>query len=111
MVPPADDDVKTVYWHRELPPIDAEVVGEHAIEATSGRVPSAISHGDELWNECHRDLMAQTHARLVQEIARLDGDYAHVLDESIDSRHDDATGEAWLHGQFSYVLYRRPAAR
>jgi hypothetical protein len=28
--------------------------------------------------------------------------------EAIDSRHDDATGEAWLHGTFGYVLYRRP---
>ena len=24
----------------------------------------------------------------------------------IDTRHDDAAGEVWLHGQFSYVLYR-----
>jgi hypothetical protein len=34
--------------------------------------------------------------------------YAHVLDESIDSRHDGATGEAWLQGRFTYMLYRRP---
>jgi hypothetical protein len=46
-------------------------------------------------------------ARLRQEIARLGGDYAHVLDEHIDSRHNDVTGEAWLQGRFSYTLYRR----
>jgi hypothetical protein len=41
-----------------------------------------------------------------QELARLNGHYAHVYDESIDTRHDDATGEAWLAGRFNYVLYR-----
>jgi hypothetical protein len=30
-----------------------------------------------------------------------------VHDESIDSKHDDAAGEAWLHGRFSYMLYRQ----
>ena len=40
---------------------------------------------------------------------RLDGHYAHVNRELIDSRHDDATNEGWLHGRFDYVLCRRPA--
>ncbi len=31
---------------------------------------------------------------------------AHILSESIDTRHDDRTGEAWLHGRFTYMLYR-----
>jgi len=30
-----------------------------------------------------------------------------VLDESVDSRHDPVTGQAWLHGRFNYVLYKR----
>jgi hypothetical protein len=49
-----------------------------------------------------------THAadRLEQEVARLGGRCAHVLEEAIDSRHDDATNEAWLHGRFTYMLYR-----
>ncbi len=49
--------------------------------------------------------MTQAGGRLEQEVTRLGGDYAHVLDESIESRHDDATRETWLHGQFKYVLY------
>ena len=97
-----------IYWHRELPPVDAEPVAEHTIEATSSRVAGTISHRDELWDQCYSDLMANTRARLAQELVRLGGDYAHVNDESIDSRHDDAAGEAWLHGRFSYMLYRRP---
>jgi len=100
---------KIVYWHRDLPPLDAELMSEHTLEATSGRVPGTISHHDELWDSCYRDLMANTHARLAEEIARLGGDYAHVHDESIDTRHDDAAGEAWLHGRFSYMLFRRPS--
>ena len=100
------DSAKVVYWHRELPPLHAEVMGEHTVEAVSGRVSGTLSHRDEIWDQCYRELMANTHDRLEQEIARLGGRYAHVLDESIDSRHDDRVGEAWLHGRFTYVLYR-----
>jgi hypothetical protein len=102
---------KTVYWHRELPPLDAEVLSEHTLEATSCRVPGTLAHRDELWDRCYEDLIAHTRARLQQEMARLGGDCAHVLGESIDSRHDDATGEAWLYGRFTYVLCRRSIGR
>jgi hypothetical protein len=101
------DDGKVVYWHRDLPPLDAELMAEHTIEATSNRVDGTISHRDELWDRCYQDLMANAQVRLAQEIARLGGHYAHVHDESIDIRHDDAAGKAWLHGRFSYMLYRR----
>ena len=100
-------DHPPVYWHRELPPADAEILGEHTLEATSRRVQGTLAHRDELWDSCYRDLIDNTHERFRQEIRRLGGDCAHVLGESIDSRHDDATGETWLHGRFTYVLYRR----
>lgn len=96
-----------VYWHRDLPPVDADVVDEHVVEATSGRVQGTLLHRDELWDRCYEELMQAARDRIEQEVARLGGDYAHVLDESIDSKHDDAKGEAWLHGRFSYVLYRK----
>jgi hypothetical protein len=48
--------------------------------------------------------MARAADRLQQEVERLGGRYAHVLEESIDSRHDDATGESWLAGRFRYLL-------
>jgi hypothetical protein len=97
-----------VFWHRELPPLQAEPIGEHTVEAVSQRVPGTLAHRDEIWDQCYADLMARTQARLDQEIARLGGDFAHVLHESVDSRHDDARGEAWLRGRFTYVLYRLP---
>jgi uncharacterized protein CbrC (UPF0167 family) len=97
-----------VYWHRELPPLEVEPVSEHVVEAASARVPGTLAHRDELWERCYEDLMAQAGARLEQEVARLGGSCAHVLDEAVDSRHDAATGESWLHGRFTYVLYRQP---
>jgi hypothetical protein len=95
-----------VYWHRDLPPLAADVMGEYVVEASSGRVSSMLAHRDRLWTRCHAGLMAQAHDRLEQEVARLGGRYAHVLNESIDPHHDAATGEAWLQGRFTYVLYR-----
>ena len=100
---------QVVFWHRDLPPLDAEVLGEHTVEATSDRVQGSFVHGDELWNQCYARLMMATRARLEQEVRRLGGDYAHVLQESIDPRRDEASGEGWLHGRFDYVLSRKPA--
>ncbi len=96
---------QTIYWHRDLPPLNAEVMGEHTLEATSARVAGTIAHRDELWDQCYADLMAQTRARLEQEIVRLGGRYVHVMDESIGVRRDDSAGEAWLYGKFKYMLY------
>ncbi|HTM30336.1 MAG TPA: hypothetical protein VL263_03480 [Vicinamibacterales bacterium] len=100
-----------VYWHRDLPPVSAEVIADHVVEALSGRVPGTLSHRDELWDRCYQELMAAAQARIEQEVHRLGGDYAHVHDESIESKHDDAAAEAWLHGRFSYVLYRAAGGR
>jgi hypothetical protein len=98
---------KVVYWHRELPPLDAEPMAEHIVEATSNRVAGTLSRHGELWDQCFRGLMTHAENRLAQEAARLGGHYVHVLDEVIDPRHDDAAGEAWLHGRFTYMLYGR----
>jgi hypothetical protein len=99
---------KVVYWHRELPPVEAELMAEHVVEADSERVAGTIVHRDELWDRCYLDLMARVETRLGQEVQRLGGHLAHVFEESITPKHDDAAGEAWLHGRFSYMLYRRP---
>jgi hypothetical protein len=96
-----------LFWHRELPPLDAEPVAEHVVEADSSRVPGTLAHRDELWDRCYDELMTHAKSRLLQEVTRLAGHYAHVLYESIIPKHDDAAGEAWLHGRFVYVLYRR----
>lgn len=98
---------KIVYWHRELPPLGAELIADHTVEANSSRVPGTIARRDELWDRCYRELMATAESRLVQEIARLGGDIAHVHAEEIDPKHDATTGEAWLHGRFRYMMYRR----
>jgi hypothetical protein len=98
---------KVVYWHRDLPPLNAEVLAEHTVEADSSRVPGTLAHRDELWDRCYGELMAAAERRLIQEVDRLGGDYAHIYDEELGPKHDDAAGEAWLHGRFTYMLYRR----
>jgi hypothetical protein len=95
-----------IYWHRDLPPLEAELVGEHTIDAVSCRVSGMIEHRDELWEQCYEDLTKQAQLRLTQELARLGGTCAHVLSESVESRHDPATNQAWLHGRFTYTLFR-----
>jgi hypothetical protein len=97
---------KAIYWRRELPPLDAEPIGEHIVEASSSRVPDTIARRDELWSRCEAELMANAQTRLQEEIARLGGRCAHVLSESIETRHNDASCEVWLHGCFTYMLYR-----
>jgi hypothetical protein len=42
----------------------------------------------------------------MEEVARLGGRYAHVLEEAIEAKHDDAAGTTWLHGRYTYTLYR-----
>jgi hypothetical protein len=98
-----------IYWHRELPPRDADPIGGHTIEATSARVAGTLEHRDEIWDRCYRELMDRARFRLEQEIVRLGGDCAHVVSEEIGPRRDDRTGEAWMYGRFDYELYRRSA--
>ena len=102
-----DPETKVVYWHRELPPLDAEPIAEHSVEANSLRVRGTLEHRSELWDDCYADLMTQLGDRLRQEVTRLGGQCAHVLDESIESRRDDITGEVWLRGRVTYSLLRR----
>jgi hypothetical protein len=95
-----------VYWHRELPPSDADPIGSHTIEATSDRVSGTFVRRDVAWDRCYRLLLVRIDGRIDLEFARLGGVYAHVLGETIEPRHDDSTGEAWMYGRFDYELYR-----
>jgi hypothetical protein len=100
-------DAQVIYWHGQLPPLDAEPNGEHVVEADSVRVKGDLTTRGASWDRCHEDLMARLEDRLRQEVRPLGGDYAHVLKESIDSHQNDSTGEAWLHGRLNYSLLRR----
>ena len=84
-------------------------MGEHVIEAVSERVHGAIEQHGEIWHRCYAALMNHARQRLEQEVKRLNGYYAHVLDEHIETRRNDAVGESWLYGRFNYVLYRKIA--
>ena len=95
---------RIVYWHRELPPLAAEVMQEGEVEANSGHVAGTLANRDRLWDQCLAELMTEARTRLEQEVRRCAGRYAHVLSESIDPKRNDATGETWLHGRFGYVV-------
>ena len=103
-----DAGAKTVYWHRELAPLHAEPLGEHVVEADSMHVSGSLANRGELWDRCYQDLMVRLEERLHQEADRLGGHYAHVHEESIDTRHDDRSGDVWLRGRLEYLLLRRP---
>ena len=101
-----DTSTQTVFWHRDLPPLDAAPLGEHTVEANSRHVQDTLAHRDELWEDCRLDLVAAATSRIGQEVARLGGRFAHVLDERIEVKHDAVRSEAWMHGQYTYMLYR-----
>jgi hypothetical protein len=107
-----DDSTAIVYWHRELPPLDAEPLGEHTVEAVSDSVAGIIAHRDDLWDQCYAQLMAHAKERIEQEVARLGGRYAHVLEEHVAPKRDELTDRSWLTGRFGYVLFGKgpPAA-
>ncbi len=99
---------KIVYWRRELPPLSEQLEGEHEVTASSERVHLTFAERDGLWGRCYEDLMAQARERIRQEVERLGGSCAHVLDEAIVARQDEASGEFWLAGTFRYVMYVHP---
>jgi hypothetical protein len=61
-----DASRKRIYWHRELPPLEAEMLGEHVLEAMSSRVPSSLARDGELWNRAYHELMENTQTRMAQ---------------------------------------------
>jgi hypothetical protein len=98
---------KTVFWHRDLPPVTADVIGEAMLEADSIHVSGRLADRDRLWDRCLADLKTETERRLEQEIRRCGGQYAHVLSEITDTRRDDTKDEVWLHAIITYVLLRQ----
>jgi hypothetical protein len=75
--------VNHIYWHGELPPLEAQAMDEHVAEAASGRVSGTLANRDELWDRCYQDLMAQARTRLEQEINRLGGNYAKTTHQAV----------------------------
>lgn len=98
-------ETKRVYWHRELPPIAEEPVGEHEVVAKSRAIPYRFADRDALWHEVYPSLMEEATARITAEVARLGGSSAHVIDEDVRSAIDHQTNEYRLTGTFTFVLY------
>jgi hypothetical protein len=106
MTTTTDTPTQIVFWHRDLPPLEAEPLGEHTVEANSRHVLDTLAHRDELWEDCRLDLIAAAKRCIGQEVARLGGRFAHVLDERIEVKRDAVQSDAWMHGRYTYMLYR-----
>ena len=100
-----------IYWHRDLPPLDADVVAEHVVEAASDKADYHFDRRDELWHDCAPSLRAHLVERLESELDRLGGAYAHVLEEDVTPHVDYANAQYWLIGRARYSLYKLAASR
>ena len=98
-----------IYWRRELPPLHEEVEGEHEVDAESRHVPHDLLHRSELWGRCYPSLIEEAERRIGMEVARLGGSCAHIVDEQVIARVNDAAGEFSLRGRVRFVLYRHPS--
>ena len=92
-------------WLRDLPPASAEVIAEHTVERIGSRATGTRADRDELSDRCYQELMANAETRLIQDVARLVGQYARVCDEAIGPGHHEGAGAAWPHGRFYHRLY------
>jgi hypothetical protein len=101
-----DPATQVVYWRRELPPLSEAIEGVHEVEADSPRIRNDLAHRTELWQQCYAPLLAETERRTAQEVARLGGSCAHILEEHVIAKIDDSTGEFWLRGRFCFAMYR-----
>ena len=86
-----------------------QLEGEHTVQATSDWVGYSFAERDKLWAACHANLLSNTGERIAQEVERLGGSCAHVLEEDIAPKIDNSLDRYRLEGTFTYVLYRHPA--
>jgi hypothetical protein len=99
---------KVIYWRQELPPLSELIEGEHEIEAESPHVHYNLYDRSAMWTDCYRELAEVTEDRVRQEVERLGGSCAHILDEEVTGRTDDAAAMFWLRGRFRFLMYRHP---
>jgi hypothetical protein len=99
--------MQTVYWRRDFPPLSEEIEGEHEAEAHAV-IPDDLMHRTELWGRCYPLLISEAERVIAQEVARLGGSCAHVVEETIKSKIDDVARTFELRGAFRFILYRHP---
>lgn len=96
---------QVVYWRRELPPLSEQIEGEHDLEAESPHLHYELGDRQLMWSKCYPLLLEQAESRIRQELTRLHGSCAHVVDEQITAKVDDAQSLFWLRGRFQFVMY------
>ena len=84
-------------FHKAVADVDALIVRSDLV------TPEVLEAGKKL------KLVVRAGARVGQEVVRLHGSCAHVVDEHIEPKVSYERGEAWLAGTFTFVLYRHPS--
>lgn len=102
---PSPPPSQRIFWYHELPPLSAQVLDTHVLEAQSDPIPWRFADRETLWAESQPSLDAAVRERLTQELDRLGAAYAHVVDEHIEEHTDPATATFELRGRYDYVAY------
>lgn len=97
-----------VYWKRDLPPLSEEIEGEHEVEAESSHLHYDCGRREAMWATCYGLLQQAAEERIRQELRRLGGSCAHVVDEAVTAKTNDADAVFWLRGRFRFVMYVHP---
>ena len=100
---------QVVYWRRDLAPLSERIEGEHEVEAESPHLHYDTGNRQVMWGTCYPLLHAVAEERIRQEVVRLGGSCAHVTDEHITAKTDDAASTFWLRGRFSFVMFVHPS--
>ncbi len=100
---------KIIYWRRELPPLSEQIEGEHEVDATSPAMHYDFGARDTLWGRCYPLLLEAAEVRIAQEVERLGGSCAHIVDETVTVKLDDAAATFALRGAFRFIMYVHPA--
>jgi len=100
---------KRIYWHSDLPPLEDKIAGKYQVTAESDPIPLDYRHKDELRGRSEPSLALRLEDRLGQEIDRLGGHCAHILEEHITPVIDYHNNQYRLRGTYTYVLFLAPA--
>ena len=99
---------QVVYWRQDLPPLSEQLEGEHEIDAESPHVHYSFGDREAMWSQCYGLLQKRSEERVKQEVLRLGGSCAHIVEEQITTKTDDAAALSWLHGRFRFLMYTHP---
>ena len=77
-----DAPQKRIFWHADLPPLEAELVDEYRVIARSERIEYRFDRRTELWHRCVDSLRENLEHRIGQELDRM-GSHTGLLQGAV----------------------------